>query len=176
MRMTSAPALLAARAADSPEGPPPTTSTCSSSSSGPCWWSWQGCRMQIVLNQHRHTCQHHYNCQHHNNCQHHHNFHRSLALNQQHLTTRMHWKSPLRLNYSLSSWILFHLDEDKDPFYRFKLAFLLLESSSILTKSILNHINSISCITFFTGHRPVQFCCPFQHFYHHHQSYQLSLE
>ena len=27
MRMTSAPALLAARAADSPEGPPPTTNT-----------------------------------------------------------------------------------------------------------------------------------------------------
>ena len=27
MRMTSAPALLAASAADSPEGPPPTTST-----------------------------------------------------------------------------------------------------------------------------------------------------
>ena len=27
MRMTSAPALLAAKAADRPEGPPPTTST-----------------------------------------------------------------------------------------------------------------------------------------------------
>ena len=27
MRMTSAPALLAARAADNPEGPPPTTNT-----------------------------------------------------------------------------------------------------------------------------------------------------